>query len=314
MILSSLMPLEFSLTEMLKQANLILLVILISLELSFVASLRLIMFDLPSPVIKGESVELSCIYELETDSLYSIKWYKNNVEFYRYIPRDWPKGQFLPHKGIHVDLSRSDHDSVYLRDVDLNSTGVYRCEVSAEAPSFATAEMEKEMVVHVQPSEGPKIISGKQVVKVGDVIDLSCLSAKSKPASTLRWIIGDEPYTDNSSFSTTIHEDGLITTTSDVKYIIQGQHFINGVIRVKCIAISAHRDLKMSSEIFLRGENFVHRPSHLQIREKLSRVEKGSGSKLMPPLSKHILCIVIVLLNVEQMFFNYYSHQTPMPT
>jgi len=63
------------------------------------------MFDLPSPVIKGESVELSCIYDLETDSLYSIKWYKNNVEFYRYIPRDWPRGQFLPHKGIHVDVS-----------------------------------------------------------------------------------------------------------------------------------------------------------------------------------------------------------------
>ena len=55
--------------------------------------------------MRGDSVELSCIYELENDRLYSVKWYKNNVEFYRFVPRDWPPGQFLPHKGIRVDVS-----------------------------------------------------------------------------------------------------------------------------------------------------------------------------------------------------------------
>lgn len=55
--------------------------------------------------MRGESVELSCIFELGSDRLYSVKWYKNNVEFYRYIPRDWPPGQFLPHRGVRVDVS-----------------------------------------------------------------------------------------------------------------------------------------------------------------------------------------------------------------
>ena len=32
------------------------------------------MLEVPSPSYVGESVELSCIYELEDDKLYSVKW------------------------------------------------------------------------------------------------------------------------------------------------------------------------------------------------------------------------------------------------
>lgn len=47
------------------------------------SSLRLVMLEVPSPSYAGESIELSCIYDLEQDKLYSVKWYKNDVEFYR---------------------------------------------------------------------------------------------------------------------------------------------------------------------------------------------------------------------------------------
>lgn len=36
---------------------------------------------------------------------------------------------------------------MYLRHVDLNSAGTYRCEVSAEAPEFQTVAAEKQMSV-----------------------------------------------------------------------------------------------------------------------------------------------------------------------
>lgn len=65
------------------------------------------MLDVPSPTILGESVELTCSYELDNEQLYSVKWYKNDVEFYRYVPNDWPPGQFLPLPGIRVDVSYS---------------------------------------------------------------------------------------------------------------------------------------------------------------------------------------------------------------
>ncbi|GFW15002.1 uncharacterized protein TNCV_982941 [Trichonephila clavipes] len=67
------------------------------------AAIRMLMMDVPSPTNQGESVELICSYELDEDNLYSVKWYKDDVEFYRYVPNDWPPGQFLPLDGVRVD-------------------------------------------------------------------------------------------------------------------------------------------------------------------------------------------------------------------
>lgn len=44
-------------------------------------------------------------------------------------------------------LQRSGRNTVFLKNVELETEGKYKCEVSAEAPEFKTAEMEKEMVV-----------------------------------------------------------------------------------------------------------------------------------------------------------------------
>jgi hypothetical protein len=34
----------------------------------------------------GSSLSLSCNYQLEGSSLYSIKWYRDNMEFFRFTP------------------------------------------------------------------------------------------------------------------------------------------------------------------------------------------------------------------------------------
>ena len=41
---------------------------------------------LPTVVQKGDKVDLRCKYELSGENMYSLKWYRDNVEFYRYIP------------------------------------------------------------------------------------------------------------------------------------------------------------------------------------------------------------------------------------
>ncbi|PRD34993.1 UNVERIFIED_CONTAM: hypothetical protein NCL1_12864 [Trichonephila clavipes] len=53
-------------------------------------------------------------------------------------------------------LSKSGSQSVYLRHVDLNSAGTYRCEVSAEAPEFQTVEAEKPMKVFADNDTTPE--------------------------------------------------------------------------------------------------------------------------------------------------------------
>jgi len=36
-------------------------------------------------IFRGQTAKLSCNYDLEGDKLYSIKWYRNRHEFYRWI-------------------------------------------------------------------------------------------------------------------------------------------------------------------------------------------------------------------------------------
>ncbi|GIY71461.1 uncharacterized protein CEXT_464111 [Caerostris extrusa] len=86
----------------------------------------------------SDDVWLNCTYDLEKETLYSIKWHKNDVEFYRYIPADVPPGQKYELEGIHIDLTRSSKGNIYMPTTDVNSEGIYRCEVSSEAPIFRT--------------------------------------------------------------------------------------------------------------------------------------------------------------------------------
>jgi hypothetical protein len=51
--------------------------LLVSVLISLSSGLKIVMLDVPSPVAAGESVELSCSYDLEGDRLYSVKYYKN---------------------------------------------------------------------------------------------------------------------------------------------------------------------------------------------------------------------------------------------
>lgn len=42
----------------------------------------------------------------EGETLYSVKWYKDNEEFYRYVPRAHPPQHSYKVDGIRVDVSR----------------------------------------------------------------------------------------------------------------------------------------------------------------------------------------------------------------
>ncbi|GFT29981.1 ig-like domain-containing protein [Nephila pilipes] len=70
-----------------------------------VLCLRLVSLHVPSKVIVGDVIKLTCRYDLEGDTLYSIKWYRDDVEFFRFVPRDKPPGQFFPLQGVTVDVS-----------------------------------------------------------------------------------------------------------------------------------------------------------------------------------------------------------------
>ncbi|XP_035230765.1 uncharacterized protein LOC118202669 [Stegodyphus dumicola] len=48
-------------------------------------------------------------------------------------------------------MSRSSNGTVYLQNTSLSAEGTYRCEVSADAPSFQSISSEKFMAVQERP-------------------------------------------------------------------------------------------------------------------------------------------------------------------
>ena len=68
-------------------------------------ALRLKDIDVPPHRVVGEKARLICKFDMEGDILYSVKWYKDDLEFYRFVPNDRPKLQVFPQEGIHVDVS-----------------------------------------------------------------------------------------------------------------------------------------------------------------------------------------------------------------
>lgn len=72
---------------------------------SVVGSLKDVEVDIPTAVKPGETVVMTCTYDLEGDDLYSVKWYKGRQEFYRYVPKELPHIKVFPMYGINVDVS-----------------------------------------------------------------------------------------------------------------------------------------------------------------------------------------------------------------
>jgi len=79
-----------------------------------VESLRLPRVVVPPYKMFNENATLECPFELGRDRLYAVKWYKDNDEFFRYVPRYRPPIHTHHVEGINV-LVRSVHqNSFYL--------------------------------------------------------------------------------------------------------------------------------------------------------------------------------------------------------
>lgn len=69
------------------------------------ASLKSMIVRVPQVVKSGDTVTLSCEYDLEQVPLYSVKWYRNDIEFYRFIPKESPPFKAFAVKFVNVDVS-----------------------------------------------------------------------------------------------------------------------------------------------------------------------------------------------------------------
>ncbi|XP_039482797.1 uncharacterized protein LOC120446081 isoform X1 [Drosophila santomea] len=205
-----------------------------------VAGLRLTEVRIPMYVIKGTAAQLECLYDLDGEALYSVKWYKDGNEFYRYVPRDMPPAQTFLLPGVNVDLHNSSDAIVTLRNVNLQSAGRFRCEVSGEAPSFQTVTEHGDMIVAYLPDDGsPKISGGRPRYQIGDYVRVNCTAGRSKPAVKLSWQVNGEPVELQKlrKYDTIVSgRDGLETSVLGLQFRVEQKHFRKGNMKLKCIA------------------------------------------------------------------------------
>ncbi|XP_037516268.1 synaptogenesis protein syg-2 [Rhipicephalus sanguineus] len=213
--------------------------------------LRLVRLDMPSAVIRGDPLWLNCSFDLESDELYSVKWYKNNREFFRYLPNENPPGQAYRLSGVHVDVSRSSVGSLYLKETDLKSEGLYACEVSADAPSFQTIRSEKELKIYVLPKKGPEIRGTKPHYRFGDAVNVTCRAGASKPPAVLVWYINGEqvPPSFEKVHPILRDEDQLYHSSLGVTFTAEPRHFTYGIMKLKCTATVSEAYSLSSEEI-----------------------------------------------------------------
>ncbi|XP_073816466.1 beaten path IV [Musca autumnalis] len=212
--------------------------------------------------------------EEEGEDLYAIKWYKDNEEFYRFVPKANPPKTSYRVDGVRVIEEHSDSSRVLLRGLTINSTGLYRCEISAEAPSFASVQGEGQMDVVYLPRDGPHIKGQQFQYQIGEILNLNCSSGKSHPASHLQWFINDQPVLDEQyliHYNDTVHRHGLITSTLGLEMTVDARHFQNGAMRVKCLASISPVLWKGDKESVLQ-----RRPGIIDNREAMLLVRSSS--------------------------------------
>ncbi|XP_050536708.1 uncharacterized protein LOC126902947 [Daktulosphaira vitifoliae] len=241
----------------------------------------------PRYKIRGETAVLRCDFELEGDLLYAVKWYRENEEFYRFVPKATPQKTSYIVDGIKVDHAQSNSRQLTLKDITLKTTANYRCEVSAEGPSFASAQDGGRMEVIYLPKDGPYISGDKTVYQFGDSINLNCTSAKSYPASTLHWFVNNIPAKEESlkRYSPQIHPRGLVTTTLGIRLSLDAETVLNGAVRVRCVAIL--------SPVLWSGDN--EKVLSRQDKREALLLVTGSSSKCHYSLTVVFLFIIIIM-------------------
>ncbi|KAH9526712.1 hypothetical protein DERF_000776 [Dermatophagoides farinae] len=145
-------PLSSSSSSLFKIIIIIMAILSLS-TISVIDCIKVVSLNVPPHVRKGSDLQLSCLFDLDNATLYSLKWFyrahewdRDEQEFFRFTPRHKPYKQVFPLDGIQVDLSKSSGSIVYIRRASSKTSGKYKCEISVEE-TFQTVAAEKLMTV-----------------------------------------------------------------------------------------------------------------------------------------------------------------------
>ncbi|KAI4503442.1 hypothetical protein M0802_001664 [Mischocyttarus mexicanus] len=233
---------------------------------SGVRGLTNVSVDIPVAVAAGTTVNMSCRYDLETDSLYAVKWYNKANEFFQYVPKEEPPIQVFGDLGAKVVTNQSNAKYVTLKDVQPINSGKYRCEVSEDFPTFSTISVYDYMQVANLPKSDPEVNVEKLRYAVGDTVRGNCTVSAGNPPANITWTVnGYQPDIYKSMlFISKVNSSFLINITdkfiddhhmaiAGLDFEIASNTFSNGKLHVVCNANVYHLYEK-KAEVLLMEE------------------------------------------------------------
>nr|XP_053650765.1 uncharacterized protein LOC128701193 [Cherax quadricarinatus] len=139
---------------------------------------------------------------------------------------------------VNVSTEASTGERILLTNLQLNSSGRYKCEVIAEWPQFLTADKSANMTVVDVPEEKPRITGTQHKYHIGDTAHLICSSAKSFPAADLTWYINEKeaPIEYIIPMNKTVYSRSLEEAHMGLKFVVSREHFSNGEMTLRCSA------------------------------------------------------------------------------
>ncbi|XP_030767903.1 uncharacterized protein LOC115891556 [Sitophilus oryzae] len=238
-------------------------------------ALRNVHIKIPSAVVRGHDATLQCFYDLESDKLYSVKWYRGGWEFFRYCPSEFPPIKQFKIRGLNIREKDSRDTQVVLERVSKEISGPFSCEVTADQPSFFTDIQTAELKVIDLPKKDPYITGLKTRYKPEDALKANCTSEGSHPPANLTWYINGIPVEEKFVHQhppIMYNEDDLVTAQSTIKLKVAKHLFVNGKLKVRCSATMHHLYHK-SSEKSVELQRKRHRSPYVWLDDASTTTE-----------------------------------------
>ncbi|XP_055851783.1 uncharacterized protein LOC129916047 [Episyrphus balteatus] len=181
----------------------------------------------PPAVRKGQHATLRCLYDLSGAPLYSVKFYRGQLEFYRYTPGEIPNTKVFPFPGLSVIIPMSNASQVVIRKVGFGLSGNFSCEVTADAPLFSTATAFAKLQVVEYPEKRPMLFTEHNRYEPGDVLRANCSTPPSRPRAELKFTINNMVVSSGETeYIRTV--DSLMASRISLKLQLQAIHFTGG--------------------------------------------------------------------------------------
>lgn len=181
----------------------------------------------PPAVRRGQHATLRCLYDLSGAPLYSVKFYRGQLEFYRYTPGEIPNTKVFPFPGLSVIIPMSNASQVVIRKVGFGLSGNFSCEVTADAPLFSTATAFAQLQVVEYPEKRPMLFTEHNRYEPGDVLRANCSTPPSRPRAELKFTINNMVVSSGETeYIRAI--DSLMASRISLKLQLQAIHFTGG--------------------------------------------------------------------------------------